>query len=82
MGLFEALDGSSKNASSCFIEMCICGDVLQGMNKIFIQMLLCSKGSQGRAGSPAGSLAPEGPRDPWGSQNRRISSAGGTHKDH
>lgn len=42
MGLLQALDGSSKNASSCFINMCICGDVHKGMDKIFIQMLLCN----------------------------------------
>lgn len=66
MGLFEALDGSSKNVSSCFIKMCICGDVHEGMNKIFIQMLLCNKSRVGaqttlpgvtrRPGPAAGSL--------------------------
>lgn len=47
MGLLEALGGSAKKASSCFIKTCICGDVLKGVNKIFSQTLLCHKSRAG-----------------------------------
>lgn len=32
-----------KNAASCFIQTCICGDVLKGENKILIWMLRGNK---------------------------------------
>lgn len=42
-GLFKAFGGSAKNTSSCFIKTCICGDVLKGVNKIFIRTVMCNK---------------------------------------
>lgn len=56
MGLCEALDGSFKYASSCFIKMCICRDVLKGANKIFIRMLLCDKSRRGASSAAGGHL--------------------------
>lgn len=56
MGLCEALDGSFKYTSSCFIKMCICRDVLKGANKIFIWMLLCDKSRRGASSAAGGHL--------------------------
>lgn len=69
MALFEALDGSAKkNAASCFIKTCICGDVLKGVNKILIWMLWGNKsGARAQPTLPARTLSSSGLPSTFGS---------------